>query len=169
MKRTFETDCKCGECGGTGLYVGLGEGSGAGVVCHHCEGIGKAHIKIVYEDFEGRVEHLKKIKRVYECNPGIGIGEGDGHTLEEFGGMPYEDWKNGKGFPQGSEMRKYTCPCWWYQMADYNKKPDWDECIGCGSLSGCKRFSNKDKCWERFDVEKDLIQKRRIKKVYNEI
>jgi hypothetical protein len=50
-------------------------------------------------------------------------------------------------------MRNYTCPAWWYQSADYTKKPEWEECIACGSFSECKNFSNKEKCWEKFDAE----------------
>lgn len=54
---------------------------------------------------------------------------------------------------QGEKMRKFTCPAWWYQSVDYEKKPDWEECIGMGSFSNCKHFKNKDFCWERFDKE----------------
>jgi hypothetical protein len=50
-------------------------------------------------------------------------------------------------------MRKYTCPAWWYQSADYKKKPNWKECLACGSFSSCKHFSIKQNCWDRFDKE----------------
>jgi len=156
-KHTIEYDCYCSDCGGSGLYVGFAEHDGFAVVCHGCAGTGKQHKKYTYEDFDGRREK-KGIKRVLETNPGIGVGlgkPGDGKnlTIESFGGLSYEDWKNGKPFVLGTEMRAYSCPCWWYQCADYDKKPDWKECIFCGSFSGCEHFKNKHKCWEKFDKE----------------
>ena len=141
---------QCNSCSGSGLYEGFAEKSGAAVVCHTCEGTGKEVITIDNTPFIGRRDK-RGIKRVYECNPGIGIGEGNGHTLEEFGGMPYKEWALGLKFPKGSEMRKYTCPAWWYQTSDYNKKPGWDECICSGSFSSCKYFNTKENCWKRFD------------------
>jgi len=92
---------------------------------------------------------------VLKANPGIGVGvlAERGLTLESFGGMPYKDWLNGKPFPAGSEMRDYTCPAWFYQSADYDRKPGWDWCTISGTFSGCSHFSTKEKCWERFDKE----------------
>lgn len=150
----IEFNEQCKSCGGTGLYVGFAEKDGAAVVCHTCKGTGCHHVKIEYDDFEKR-ERRKGVKRVYEVNPGICIGgsKGGEHCLEDFGGMPYEDWLKGEGFPEGSENRRYTCPAWWYQSANYKLKPDWKECIGCGSFSGCKRFPEKLYCWQRWDAE----------------
>jgi len=51
------------------------------------------------------------------------------------------------------KMRNYTCPAWWYQIADYKRKPDWDECLILGSFSSCAHFSKKEKCWEKWDKE----------------
>ncbi len=143
---------QCKSCDGSGLYEGMAEKSGAAIVCHTCRGTGKEVISIDNTPFTGRKDK-RGIKRVYECNPGIGIGDGNGHTFEEFGGMPYKEWAQGMKFPKGSEMRKYTCPAWWYQTANYDKKPNWDDCMGAGSFSSCKYFPNKIKCWERFDKE----------------
>lgn len=138
--------------------MGFAEHDGAAVVCHNCKGTGKVHVVHTYEDFEGR-KSRKGIKRVYRVNPGIGVGAGHGHTLEEFGGMPYDDWAANKKFPKGSEMRKYTCPCWYYQSADYDKAPAWrDGEVQCqirGSFSGCKHFPEKEKCWARWDKEQE--------------
>ena len=151
MKHIVEFDEKCKSCKGTGLYVGIGERDGSAVVCHECDGTGKSHFKREYEDFDARAKR-KDIERVYEANPGIGIGNGNGHYLEEFGGMPYKDWLNGKPFLPKSEMRKFVCPAWWYQSVDYKKKPNWKECE-YGSFSSCASFPNKDKCWERWDKQ----------------
>ncbi len=150
--KTIEFDEKCPSCSGTGLYVGIAERDGAAVVCHTCRGTGKHHFIHKYDEFVSRIES-KNVKRVYESNPGICIGEGDTCKLEDFGGMPYDDWINNKKFPNKSEMRKYTCPAWWYQRVDYKKKPNWDICIGCGTFSSCKYFNYKAHCWERFDKE----------------
>jgi len=152
MKK-IEFDEKCPSCSGTGLYIGMGERDGAAVVCYTCDGTGKYHFIHEYDEFENRINN-PKAKRVYETNPGICVGEGNNCKLEDFGGMPYSDWIKNKKFPNKSEMRKYTCPAWWYQSANYKLKPDWKECLACGSFSSCKHFGNKEKCWERFDSER---------------
>ena len=150
----IEFDQKCKSCDGTGLYIGLaGIGiDGAGVVCHTCKGTGCKHIKIEYDDFEKR-RRSRKVRRVYEVNPGIVIGEGDGLKLEDFGGMPYLDWLKRNTLPRFSENRRYTCPAWWYQSADYDKNPSWGECVLSGAFSSCKNFSKQNECWRRWDKE----------------
>jgi len=132
----------------------MGEIDGYAVVCHRCEGTGCMEIVINYEDFDGRKDR-QGVHTVLECNPGfrVGLGVDDKGNALDFGGMDYEAWKAGKPFPRGSEMRSFVCPAWWYQRADYDKKPDWEECWGCGSFPGCKYFPNKHRCWERFDEE----------------
>jgi hypothetical protein len=156
--KIIEINEKCQSCKGTGLYHGLGESDGSAVVCHTCGGTGCHKFRHEYEDFTERVADFST-RRVYEVNPGIGIGKGtlDGKRLrlEDLGGMPFEEWAKGKPFPKRSEMRAYTCPAWWYQCADYDKKPKWREChenLGV-SFSQCKHFGNKAKCWERWDKE----------------
>lgn len=147
----IEFDQECPECHGSGLYVGMGERDGAAVVCHRCKGTGKFHFVHEYEEFTGR-KVKPKVIRVYQVNPGIMIGTGKDHTLEEFGGMSVQEWNAGKEFGRGMENRKYTCPVWWYQSADYEKKPNWDEC-GFGSFPSCKHYGSKELCWKRFDLE----------------
>lgn len=153
-KHTLSYDCQCGACSGTGLYVGFGEHDGAAIQCHSCDGTGKTTGKTVWRDFDGRGER-GDVVRVLQHNPGIGIGaEAEKNLkLEHFGGMSYEDWADGKPFPRGSEMRAFCCPAWWYQSVDYDKKPRWDECLGCGMFSGCKHFEDKARCWARWDNE----------------
>jgi len=149
----LEFDEECKSCGGTGLYAGIDERDGAAVVCHNCKGTGRHHVKIEYDDFVGRKPPTVTIERVYQVNPGIVIGIGKGkYKLSDFGGITFEDWDSGKPFPIGSENRNFTCPCWWYQSADYTKKPKWEEC-GWGSFSSCEYFPDKHKCWERWDSE----------------
>jgi hypothetical protein len=152
----IEFDYKCQACKGTGLYKGLAEGEGFGVVCYRCNGTGRAHFKFEYDDFIKRIKR-NDVKQVLEVNPGIvaGFGENKQFTLDSFGGIRYEDWFKGKPFPPKSEMRQFTCPAWWYQSANYNLKPEWcDEYgFGFGSFSSCARFSQKELCWARFDKE----------------
>lgn len=151
MKKKIEIEYACKSCGSTGLYVGMGEGSGAAVVCNGCNGTGKAVHKFEYEEFDKRKER-KDVRRVYQTNPGIGIGENDKVKLEDFGGMPYAEWLKGKPFKAGMESRKFVCPAWWYHSADYKKMPKWMECNG-GVFPRCTSFATKDKCWERWDKE----------------
>ena len=150
----IEHDEVCHSCSGTGLYVGLAERDGAAVVCHKCDGTGCFHFVHEYTPFKERIGR-SDVKRVFETNPGICIGTGkDGRfNLSDFGGMPFSEWESGKVFPSRSENRGFTCPAWWYQSADYKKKPGWDECISCGSFSGCKSFPTKAECWKRFDKD----------------
>lgn len=151
---TFEVKEKCQSCKGTGLYHGIAEREGAAVVCHKCKGTGCHTFVHEYEVFTHRVES-RGIERVYETNPGICIGAGNGHTLEEFGGMPIKEWESGLPFKAGMENRKYTCPCWWYQSTNYKLKPEWDECnrnLG-RTFSQCDYFPTKDACWDKWDKE----------------
>ena len=143
---------ECSACKGTGIYQGMAEKDGFGVVCYHCKGTGRIHYVHEYREFTGR-KPAPGVKRVIEVNPGICVGETDKIAAEDYGGMPYADWDAGMSFPPGSEMRKFVCPAWWFQSADYKKKPRWDECIGAGMFSRCKRFDNKAACWKRWDRE----------------
>lgn len=157
--KTIEFDQQCPACGGTGLYQGMGERPPYGVVCKRCSGTGKYHFIHSYEEFTERKVH-PKVKYVLRTNPGIGVGpgptpEGRKFSPEDWGAIPYEDWAQGNGFPKGSEMREFTCPAWYYQCCDYDKKPNWAQCACCGSFSGCKHFDNKEACWARFDKEQE--------------
>jgi len=143
----IEFDEICTSCNGTGLYVGYAEHDGWAVQCFKCKGTGKYHFVHKYEPFIIR-KGRKGIKRVLENNPGISVG-----GKLDFGGISFKEWKNGNGFKNGTEMRNFTCPAWWYQSTDSNKKPNRKECAdmsGC-SFSSCKSFSTKEKCWKRFD------------------
>ena len=156
ISHEIKVQAECGSCNGTGLYVGMGERSGAAVVCVTCEGTGERTIKVSYKDFTGRKKR-ENVRRVYRGNPGICIGENKEQNLllEDFGGISYEDWSAGKTFPPGSEDRVHTCPAWFYQSVDYDLKPDWEDCWKSfgGSFSNCGNFPEKEKCWERWDRE----------------
>lgn len=140
---------QCESCKGTGLYRGMAERDSFAVVCRTCGGSGKEIVEIKVTPFTGR-KVLKGVSVVLECNPGICVG---GEDLRKFGGMLYRDWNEGKSFPIKSEMRNYVCPAWWYQNADYRKKPNWDSCNLVGSFSSCEHFQDKESCWIRWDKE----------------
>ena len=153
-RHVIEFKQQCKTCKGTGLYSGMGEGDGCAVVCHVCGGEGGHHVKIEYDDFEGR-KIRPGIKHVYEINPGIKVGKSDKYEFSDFGGMPYEDWLAGKPFVPGMENRLCTCPAWWYQGVNSEKNPDWKECrdmLG-RPFSSCPHFKNKAACWARWDEE----------------
>jgi hypothetical protein len=156
MKKKIEFDEVCIACSGTGLYVGMGERDGAAVVCHDCKGTGCFHYVHEYEEFIERA-NKKGIKRVYQTNPGYCIGENERENVHliDFGGMPYFEWKDGNKFDDTMQMRKHTCPGWWYQTIDYDKKPDWAECFSNlgATFSKCKYFAEKEDCWAQSDIE----------------
>ena len=140
----------CKSCKGTGLYRGFGEKDGYAVECHTCQGSGEHRVKIEYDDFEHRLP-TKDVHRVLQVNPGIGVGRIDNPFPNEFGGLSYVEWDAGIKFLPGTEMRKYTCPAWWYQSADYKKMPKWKECKIIGSFRSCPHFKDKVLCWSRWD------------------
>lgn len=148
----FKVSEVCKSCKGTGIFKGMGERDGFGVVCHTCKGTGCHEYTHEYEEFASKVNR-SDVEQVLQVNPGISVGTGNGYTLNSFGGMPYKDWVKGEEFPKRSEMRQFSCPAWWYQSADYKKKPSWDWCLGCGTFSSCSHFNTKEKCWDRFDNE----------------
>lgn len=150
----IEYDCKCKACSGTGLYIGMGERGGASVVCYCCDGTGKQHIETTYESFEARETH-PLAQWVYQINPGICMGKGEELEFTDFGGMSYADWQDGKSFKAGAEDRLHTCPAWFYQCLDSDKKPDWAICNNtCGqTFEQCPSFANKWACWKRWDKE----------------
>lgn len=161
VKHTLKYECECKSCGGVGLYVGMGERDGASVVCHDCKGTGRREITVEWRDFTG-AKIDGGIKWVVATNCGWCIGERAGVcSFSDFGGMSYREWldsgrPSAKEFPLGTEDRQHVCPAWFYQSTDYERKPSWDDeeqKCGFGAFSACKHFSEKHKCWERFDLE----------------
>jgi hypothetical protein len=128
------------------------EGVGAGVVCSTCKGTGCHDLIIEYDDFEKRKAAVGVVW-VYECNPGIGVGQGGGHAFKDFGGISYSEWIGGSKFLPGTEMRNYVCPAWWFQSSGSRKKPEWRECKLGNRFADCILFPLKNRCWERWDME----------------
>ena len=142
---------ECSSCNGTGVYIGMAERDGAAIVCSNCNGSGCYSYFHIYTPFVER-QTIKNIKRVYEANPGFVIGEGDKFKLKDFGGISYSDWKNGKDFTKGSEMRSCVCPLWWQQStSNNNQKLKQCKDSGLGRFDSCPHFKNKDDCWKQWD------------------
>lgn len=153
---------ECDDCSGTGIYSGFAEGKGFAVVCNRCRGTGCR--TILYKDFTKR-KMKNNIHTVVRS--GMGIMVAGNH---DFGGLPYTNWlqlKDPVKFPKGTEMRNYTCPAWFFQEADYKKKPNWKECIDWGNFRDCQYFKKKEDCWKKWDTEQrisDKEQKTKTKK-----
>jgi hypothetical protein len=150
-----QLEVNCPDCKATGLYVGMAERDGAAIVCGKCKGTGCYQFAYEYEEFAGRKER-EGIRRVYEANPGICVGASaeSGLSLSDFGGLPYEDWLCGDPFVRGSEMRRHTCPSWWFQTLNGYCKP-WETCAANlgRPFYDCPRFATKEQCWKRSDEE----------------
>lgn len=151
---TIEIEQECPACQGTGVYIGMAERDGACVVCYKCKGTGEYKHSISYKKFEGKKLNPKALW-VYQCNPGICVGNNDKVKFSDFGGMPYDFWKSGKEFKVGMEDRLHTCPAWYYQTCNEELKPHWDECFANlgRTFSSCRFFSTKELCWERWNIE----------------
>jgi hypothetical protein len=149
----IEIDEVCSFCDGTGIYVGMAERDGYGIVCNKCSGTGGYRFVHEYEHFKNR-KVRSDVNRVLQCNPGIVVG-----SNLDFGGKSYIEWLENGYFESGSEMRKFTCPAWWFQTANYKQKPEWEQCIISGTFSGCKEFLNKKRCWEIYDKEHNQTEK----------
>ena len=161
MKKVFEAKIVCTVCNGTGVYVGMAERDGAGIVCARCKGTGCYHHKFEYEEFKER-KTREGIRRIYQTNPGIMIGENilNGITLEDFGGIPYDDWLAGCSFPVDLGCRKFICPRWAAQAAGISMSINWKK-YNCSidgdyysSCKNCKNFGIKEKCWNIYDIER---------------
>ena len=141
---------ECPACNSTGIYAGFGERDGAGVVCRKCGGTG--YVLHSYTEFCGKIKR-NDIKRVYQINPGILIGEGGEYKLEDFGGIPYEQWW-ANGFPKGSEMREFCCPKWWCQLVGgCDSTFEWCEVLPGQRFDSCPRLKDKEECWEKYDKD----------------
>ncbi|MCK9596544.1 hypothetical protein M0R19_05130 [Candidatus Pacearchaeota archaeon] len=149
---------ECSSCKGTGLYVGMAEHNGAAIQCYNCKGKGEKEIVIYIKSFTGRKTHSKPIKRVFENNPGIFIGENEDLKLEDFGGLSYDEWNNRQHkslpFPKGLEDRKHICPSWWFMLGvgPHSTFCKWDHGAG-RTYSSCPYFETKDMCWKAYDEE----------------
>jgi hypothetical protein len=155
--KIIEMEIECPSCKGTGIYSGMSESGGVGVICFTCEGTGKYRYSYSYEEFTGR-KVRKGIKRVYLQSYGYKIGTGvidfDKIGLIDMDkkGVSYEEFLSGK-MPE--HIEKLACPMLADQGACHSIKGFVTECTQLnkgfiGHISSCSYMVNKHKCWERF-------------------
>jgi hypothetical protein len=161
--RIFKEKIVCTSCGGTGLYVGMAEREGAAVVCHKCNGTGCFEHEFKYVLFEERVLR-KDVKRVFKTSCGYGHSAIDRTSKEgtviEFSkaGVAYEDWLKGE---KPKPVKTLYCPYLWenQNIQDSNHpchktlfstKCEDGLSLGC-SVTSCKFYGEKSKCWEIFE------------------
>lgn len=156
--KTEQLKIECSSCDATGLYKGMGEGGKSAVVCYTCDGTG-----FVMRSFKLFLHRKVRtgIKRVFKSSFGYGHSDTDytmkeGGTIEfSKGGCTYEDWLKGK---KPKPVKDLYCPYLWtnqeLQTKDKNNlyKNQCNKNISVGdSISDCKNFKTKSKCWEIYE------------------
>ena len=149
---------ECQSCGGTGVYVGMGEKDGAGVICNTCKGTGCQDYSFEYKPFVGR-KRKNNIKRVYISGYGYCIAP---EKLTLANGVDVDFSKEGVSYAEFLEgkmpehIKKIACPMLADQSACHKIEGFIDECnnrndgwIGC--IPSCK-YPYKAECWDRFEA-----------------
>jgi hypothetical protein len=162
-KFILEGDCQCDSCGGTGLYVGMAERTGAAVICVNCKGTGKVHIKETYKEFTER-KKKKDVKRVYETAGGYCITHKDITTPEgkiiHFSnfGVDYNGWLRGeKPLPIEELHCPYQHTSQELQTNDVNDlyKNRCNKYLSLGGyISNCQGRKEMRKCWDIYSNRK---------------
>lgn len=159
MKR-IEMTIECPECQGTGIYVGMSESEGTGVVCNCCKGTGAYKYSYYYREFTGKRRKRDDVKRVYLHSMGykIGLGKinftGVGKIDMDKEGVSYQEFLDGE---MPTHTKKLGCPMLADQYACHKIDGFVDKCGELGLswgdfISQCKYQSHKDLCWERFEA-----------------
>ncbi len=155
---TIKRNVECPACGGTGIYSGIAEGEGVGVVCYKCYGTGMFEYEYKYTPFTGR-KHKSGIKRVYKSGSRFKLGLGkidfDGAGVIDMDkeGISYDEFLIHK-LPE--YIKRLDCPMSANQGACH-KVSGFVNC--CNELNGgwinlissCKMQPKKADCWKRFD------------------
>jgi len=160
MKK-IELKIQCRSCGGTGIYVGIGERDGAAIVCHTCNGTGCEDYYFEYTPFTKR-KKKEGIKRVYKDGMGYCIApkllvfKGVGTIDMAKEGVSYAEFLEGK-MPE--HIKTLGCPMQADQGTCHEIKGFIEECdkLNGGYLNmiaDCKNHPNKAECWDRFDKQK---------------
>jgi hypothetical protein len=137
---------QCKSCTGTGIYVGMGERDGIGVVCQQCHGTG-GH-EWTYTPFTAR--QRADVRSVHVAR---GYGLSPTHPACG-GGLPYEQWEPGAVVP-GDE--KLYCP-YLYTHQAWCARPDSRGLapLRLGTMiSDCPYWDDKAACWERYHATPD--------------
>jgi hypothetical protein len=160
MNKKIELDIVCQSCNGTGIYSGFAESKGVGVICYKCNGTGKYHYVFEYKEFK-KLKKRSDIKRVYKHGTAFKLGLGKikyetepTPTLIDMDkeGVSYKEFLNGN---MPDYVKKLECPLSADQGACSSEFKD-----ECNKLNGswisyipkCK-YTEKMKCWDRFEKE----------------
>lgn len=148
---------ECPTCEGTGIYKGMAEGPGMGVICYRCKGTGAFHYVYEYKPFTGR-KIREDIKRVYKKGTQykIGLGviefEGIGKIDMDKEGVSYKEFLKGK---MPKHITKLECPmladqgaC--HKIEGFTKKCNELNGGWIGHITRCKFYPRKEECWTRF-------------------
>ena len=152
--KNIELDIKCQSCKGTGVYIGMAERDGAGVVCYTCKGTGCQKYKFQYEDFNGIVRR-DDVKRVYKKSYGYVLAPKE-IDFEKVGkidlsvkGVSYQEFLTGK-MPE--HIREFGCPMWIDQGSCHDLKGFTDRCKCFGRIiNHCDDYDKRVECWKDFD------------------
>jgi hypothetical protein len=131
----------------------MAEDAGCAVICTNCQGTGA--VNFAYEEFKKR-KNKNNIKRIFYRSFGYGHSAKDVTTQEGVkikfteGGCTYKEWKNGK-LPL--PVKDLYCPYVWDNlgMGDEPLPECRTKTNGHGSINQCTNYSNKKKCWEKYD------------------
>lgn len=157
MVKHIELLVECPQCKGTGIYVGLAERNGAGVICGHCHGTGAYMFKHTYTPFTKR-RTRRDIKRVYQPHSGY-VLTATGKIVNDHmeidmntQGVAYADFLTGA---MPTHIMDMYCPMKADQSACHNVKGFTDVCNRrnggwLGYIPACK-YKDYRACWQRFE------------------
>ena len=130
MNKKIEMEIECPSCDGTGIYKGMAEVDGTGVICNSCKGTGAIIYSYSYKDFTGKRMRYD-IKRVYlnGCGYKLGLGiinyTNIGNIDMDKEGVSYSEFLDGK---MPTHIKKLGCPMSTDQGACHKIKGFTDEC-----------------------------------------
>lgn len=148
---------ECPSCKGTGVYSGIGEGEGIGVVCTKCKGTGKYHYTYEYNEFTER-KRKEDVERVYLSGSRHKLGLGKINFVNvgiidmDKEGVSYDEFLEGK---MPKHIEKLGCPMLADQSACHRIDGFTNKCNKINGewinrISDCKHQPHKSECWKRF-------------------
>lgn len=158
-------EAQCEDCKGTGIYVGIAERGGAGVICWRCKGTGSIKVRVTFKKFNGRGIR-EGIKRVFHPSSYV-LKADDSDTTDKNGkpvtfhysryGATYEEWLKGK---DPTPMEELECPYEHTKQGLQSKDVNGLYKTRCSNadllgryISHCKFHNHKAKCWKIYKGE----------------
>ena len=155
--KEIKLDIECKSCEGTGVYVGMCERGGSGVVCYQCDGTGCQKYSFKYTDFTKR-KKCKNVKRVYIKGYGYCITPKpltlSNGIFVDFSkeGVSYQEFLDGE---MPKHIKQMACPMMADQGACHDIKNLTDRCNKENDgwvyyIPSCK-CKDKEECWKLFE------------------